>query len=244
VIVDASGRPSEARDRTASRPARDIRVLIADDEALVRAGFRVLVDSAPGLSVVGEASDGVQVVRQARALEPDVVLMDIRMPIMDGLEATKVILDGDQDPLPRILIVTTFDQDEHVFEALRGGASGFMLKDTPPEKLLDAIAIVAAGEALLAPAITRRLIAEFARQPRAAARPAEDALALLTERERDVLQQVAAGKSNTEIAAALYLSVATVKTHISRLLDKLDCRDRAQLVVVAYETGAAIPGQR
>ena len=242
--ADAPGRPSEAGDDTASRPPRDIRVLIADDEALVRAGFKVLVDSAPGLSVVGEARDGIQAVRQARALKPDVVLMDIRMPVMGGLEATKVILDGDQDPPPRILVVTTFDQDEHVFEALRGGASGFVLKDTPPEKLLDAITIVAAGEALLAPAITRRLIAEFARQPRAAARPAEDALAQLTERERDVLQQVAAGKSNTEIAAALYLSVATVKTHISRLLDKLDCRDRAQLVVVAYETGAAIPGLR
>ena len=178
----------------APRPARDIRVLIADDEALVRAGFKVLVDSAPGLSVVGEASDGVQAVRQARALKPDVVLMDIRMPVMGGLEATKVILDGGQDPPPRILVVTTFDQDEHVFEALRGGASGFVLKDTPPEKLLDAITIVAAGEALLAPAITRRLIAEFARQPRAATRSAEDALAQLTERERDVLQQVAAGR--------------------------------------------------
>jgi DNA-binding NarL/FixJ family response regulator len=222
---------------------RDIRVLIADDEALVRAGFKVLVDSAPGLSVVGEASDGIQAVRQARALTPDVVLMDIRMPVMDGLEATRVLLDGDQDTPPRILIVTTFDQDEHVFEALRGGASGFVLKDTPPEKLLEAIAIVAAGEALLVPAITRRLIAEFARQPRAA-RPARDALAQLTDRERDVLEQVAAGKSNTEIATALYLSVATVKTHIGRLLDKLHCRDRAQLVVVAYETGAAIPGQR
>ena len=244
VTADSPGRPGEASDDTGSRPPRDIRVLIADDEALVRAGFKVLVDSAPGLNVVGEASDGVQAVRQARVLKPDVVLMDIRMPVMGGLEATKVILDGDQDPPPRILIVTTFDQDEHVFEALRGGASGFVLKDTPPEKLLDAITIVAAGEALLAPAITRRLIAEFARQPRPAAQPAEDALAQLTERERDVLQQVAAGRSNSEIAAALYLSVATVKTHISRLLDKLDCRDRAQLVVVAYETGIAIPGQR
>jgi DNA-binding NarL/FixJ family response regulator len=222
---------------------RDIRVLIADDEALVRAGFRVLVDSASGFTVVGEASDGVQAVRQARALKPDVVLMDIRMPVMDGLEATKVLLDGAADP-PRIIVVTTFDEDEHVFEALRGGASGFVLKDTPPEKLLDAIAVVAAGEALLSPAITRRLIAAFSRQPRAATRPAQDALAQLTERERDVLQQVAAGKSNTEIGAALYLSVATVKTHISRLLDKLGCRDRAQLVVVAYESGAAIPGQR
>lgn len=209
-----------------------------------RRGRRCHLGLVLGLSVVGEASDGVQAVRQARALKPDVVLMDIRMPIMGGLEATKVILDGHQDPPPRILIVTTFDQDEHVFEALRGGASGFVLKDTPPEKLLDAITIVAAGEALLAPAITGRLIAEFARQPRAAARPAEDALAQLTERERDVLQQVAAGRSNSEIAAALYLSVATVKTHVSRLLDKLGCRDRAQLVVVAYETGVAIPGRQ
>ncbi|MBO0773343.1 MAG: response regulator transcription factor [Actinobacteria bacterium] len=244
VAADAPGRPDEAGDGAASRPSRDIRVLIADDEALVRAGFKVLVDSAPGLTVVGEASDGVQAVRQARALKPDVVLMDIRMPVMGGLEATRVILDDGPHPPPRILIVTTFDQDEHVFEALRGGASGFVLKDTPPEQLLDAIAVVAAGEALLAPAITRRLIAEFTRQPRAAARPGQDALGQLTGRERDVLQQVAAGKSNTEIAAALYLSVATVKTHISRLLDKLGCRDRAQLVVVAYETGAVIPGRR
>jgi DNA-binding NarL/FixJ family response regulator len=222
--------------------ARDIRVLIADDEALVRAGFKVLIDSAPGFTVVGEASDGIAAVRQARALRPDVVLMDIRMPVMDGLEATRVLLDDDQRS--RILIVTTFDQDEHVFEALRGGASGFVLKDTPPEKLLEAITTIAAGEALLSPAITRRLIAAFASQPRAEARPAGDALAQLTERERDVLQQVATGKSNTEIAAALYLSVATVKTHVSRLLDKLDCRDRAQLVVVAYETGITVPGQR
>jgi DNA-binding NarL/FixJ family response regulator len=244
VTADTPACPGEAGDDGASRPARDIRVLIADDEALVRAGFRMLVDSASGISVVGEASDGVQAVRQARALRPDVVLMDIRMPVMGGLEATKVILDGDQDPPPRILIVTTFDQDEHVFEALRGGASGFVLKDTPPEKLLDAIMVVATGEALLAPAVTRRLIAEFARQPRAAAQPASDALAQLTGRERDVLRQVAAGKSNSETAAALSLSIATVKTHVSRLLDKLNCRDRAQLVVVAYETGITIPGQR
>ncbi|HET9081963.1 MAG TPA: response regulator transcription factor [Trebonia sp.] len=236
-------REATAGEDEAGRDNRDVRVLIADDEALVRAGFRVLVESAPGISVVGEASDGVQAVRQARALRPDVVLMDIRMPVMGGLEATKVILDDGQAPPPRIIIVTTFDEDEHVFAALRGGASGFVLKDTPPERLLDAIRIVAAGEALLAPAITRRLIAEFTRHPHPAARPAGDALAQLTQRERDVLEEVAAGKSNPEIAAALYLSVATVKTHISRLLEKLDCRDRAQLVVVAYETGVVTPGQ-
>jgi DNA-binding NarL/FixJ family response regulator len=221
----------------------DIRVLIADDEALVRAGFTMLIDAAAGLIVIGEASDGIQAVRQARALRPDVVLMDIRMPVMSGLEATSVILDGNQESPPRILIVTTFDEDEHVFEALRAGASGFVLKDTQPEKLLEAIATVAAGEALLAPAVTRRLIAEFTRRPRPG-RLKQEALAQLTGRERDVLGQVAAGKSNTEIAAALYLSVATVKTHISRLLDKLSCRDRAQLVVAAYEGGAAVPGQQ
>jgi DNA-binding NarL/FixJ family response regulator len=220
-----------------------IKVLVVDDEALIRAGFKVLIDSVPGFTVVGEASDGVQAVRQARALRPDVVLMDIRMPVMGGLEATTVILD-ELDPPPRVLVVTTFDEDEHVFAALRGGASGFVLKDTPPEKLLDAITTVAAGEALLSPTVTRRLIAAFARQPSAARPPAGDALEQLTERELDVLRQVAAGKSNPEVAEALSVSVATVKTHMSRLLDKLDCRDRAQLVVVAYETGVAVAGQR
>jgi DNA-binding NarL/FixJ family response regulator len=224
------------------RPPGEIRVLIADDEALVRAGLRVLVDSAPDLHVVGEAADGVQAVRQARALQPDIVLMDIRMPIMHGLEATKVILDS-AGPPPRILIVTTFDDDEHVFEALHSGASGFVLKDTPPEQLLDAIRVIAAGEALLTPSITRRLIAEFARSPRPAQLPAA-ALAQLTERERQVLVQVAAGLSNAEIAGSLHLSIPTVKTHVSRLLSKLDGRDRAQLVVFAYETGVAAPGRR
>jgi DNA-binding NarL/FixJ family response regulator len=224
------------------RPPDQIRVLIADDEALVRAGFRVLVDSAPDLHVVGEAADGIQAVRQSRALRPDVVLMDIRMPIMHGLEATKVILDADGGPPPRILIVTTFDEDEHVFEALHSGASGFVLKDTPPEQLLDAIRVIAGGDALLTPSVTRRLIAEFARTPRPAA-PAGAALAQLTERERQVLGQVAAGLSNAEIAARLHLSIPTVKTHVSHLLGKLGGRDRAQLVVFAYEAGVAAPGR-
>jgi DNA-binding NarL/FixJ family response regulator len=224
------------------RPPGEIRVLIADDEALVRAGFRVLVDSAPDLHVVGEAADGIQAVRQARALRPDIVLMDIRMPIMHGLEATKVILDS-AEPRPRILVVTTFDEDEHVFEALHSGASGFVLKDTPPEQLLDAIRVIAAGDALLTPSITRRLIAEFARSPRPAPPPSA-ALAQLTERERQVLVQVAAGLSNAEIAGSLHLSIPTVKTHVSRLLSKLGGRDRAQLVVFAYEAGVTAPGRR
>ena len=176
-------------------------------------------------------------------LKPDVVLMDIRMPVMDGLEATRMILGGSPgSPAPRILVVTTFDDDANVFAALRSGASGFVLKDTPPEQLLEAIRIVAAGDALLTPSITRRLIAEFARTP---AQPAVDeGLAMLgdlTERERDVLVQVAAGRSNAEISAALHVSVATVKTHVSRLLAKLGARDRAQLVVLSYELGVAEP---
>ena len=231
-------------DGRAGASGDPIRVLIADDEALVRAGFRVLVDSAPDLQVIGEASDGVQAVRQARALKPDVVLMDVRMPVMHGLEATKVILDSDQDPPPRILVVTTFDEDEHVFEALRNGASGFVLKDTPPEKLLEAIRVIAGGEALLAPGITRRLIAEFASRPRPVPPAGDEVLARLTEREHEVLTLVAAGMSNAEIAASLHLSVATVKTHVSRLLTKLNSRDRVQLVVIAYQAGIAVPAPR
>jgi len=222
----------------------EIRVLIADNEALIRAGFKILVNSAADLLVVGEAADGVQAIQQVRSLKPDVVLMDIRMPVMSGLEATKVLLDADSQIRPKVIVVTTFDEDEHVFEALRSGASGFVLKDTPPEQLLEAIRIVAAGDALLSPSITRRLIAEFARQPKPAASPAADALAQLTSREREVLGHIAAGLSNGEIAASLQLSVTTIKTHVSRVLAKLDARDRAQLVVTAYETGLTTPGHR
>ncbi len=217
-----------------------ITVLIADDEALVRAGFRLLVEYAADLDVVGEAENGAQAVSQARALKPDVVLMDIRMPVMDGLEATRMILDGSRDHVPRILVVTTFDDDENVFAALRSGASGFVLKDTPPEQLLEAIRIVAAGDALLTPSITRRLIAEFARAP-APHTLAQPIVGQLTEREREVLAQVASGRSNAEVSAALHISHATVKTHVSRLLAKLGARDRAQLVVISYELGIAEP---
>jgi DNA-binding NarL/FixJ family response regulator len=217
-----------------------IRVLVADDQALVRAGFGVLVDSAADLQVVGEAGDGVQAVELARRERPDVVLMDIRMPTMDGLEATRRITALDEAAAVRILMLTTFHLDEYVYQALRAGASGFLLKDTPPAELLAAIRIVAAGDALLAPRVTRRLIQEFARRPGPA--PATpDALGALTEREREVLVLVAGGLSNAEIAAQLVVSPATSKTHVSRVLTKLGARDRAQLVMLAYETGLVTP---
>jgi DNA-binding NarL/FixJ family response regulator len=218
-----------------------IGVLIADDEALIRAGFTVLVEAAPDLSVVGEARDGAEAVRLAARLRPDVVLMDVRMPVMDGLDATGRIAAANPTGDTRVLVVTTFDQDEVVFEALRAGASGFVLKDTPPEQLLDAIRVVAAGEALLAPAVTRRLVEAFVQvsRPPAGRHPGLDTL---TEREREVLVAIAAGRSNTELARDLYVSPATVKTHVSRLLAKLGARDRAQLVVIAYESGVVVPG--
>jgi DNA-binding NarL/FixJ family response regulator len=218
-----------------------IRVVVADDQTLVRAGFRLLVDSAADLEVVGEGGDGAEAVELARRERPDVVLMDIRMPVMDGLEATRRIAADELLAGVRVLMLTTFDLDEYVYQALRAGASGFLLKDTPPGDLLAAIRVVAAGDALLAPGITRRLIAEFARRPDPT-RAAPAALQALTDREREVLALVARGLSNSEIAARLVVSPATSKTYVSRMLAKLDARDRAQLVAIAYETGLVTPG--
>jgi DNA-binding NarL/FixJ family response regulator len=218
-----------------------IRVVVADDQTLVRAGFRLLVDSASDLEVVGEAVDGAEAVELARRERPAVVLMDIRMPRMDGLEATRRIAADELLDGVRVLILTTFDLDEYVYQALRVGASGFLLKDTPPADLLAAIRVVAAGDALLAPGITRRLIAEFARRPDPS-RVAPAALQSLTDRERAVLGLVARGLSNSEIAQRLVVSPATSKTYVSRMLAKLGARDRAQLVAIAYETGLVTPG--
>jgi DNA-binding NarL/FixJ family response regulator len=201
-----------------------IGVLVADDQAIVRAGFRLLIDSEPDMTVLGEAADGAEAVAAARRTTPDVVLMDIRMPVMDGVAATRLIAAG--GARSRVLILTTFDLDEYVFAALHAGASGFMLKDRPPEELLSAIRVIAAGEALLAPNVTRRLIEHFIRQPEPL-RPPAGALEVLT----------AAGLSNTEIAGKLVTSVPTAKTHVSRILAKLAARDRAQLVVIAYQSG-------
>jgi DNA-binding NarL/FixJ family response regulator len=213
-----------------------IRVLVADDQALVRGSFRLLVDTAPDLTSVGEAATGTEAVELARREKPDIVLMDIRMPGMDGIEATRQITTDPQTSAVRVLILTTFDLDEYIFAALRAGASGYLIKDTPPPDLLAAIRVVAAGDALLAPSVTRRLIAEFTSRPDPARHPTAT-LAEATEREREVLTLIGLGLSNTEIASHLNVSLSTTKTHIGRLLMKLGARDRAQLVIAAYDTG-------
>jgi len=217
-----------------------IRVLIADDQELVRTGFRMILSGEPDITVVGEASDGLAAVELARGLGVDVVLMDIRMPGIDGIEATRRL--GAAGSPARVLVLTTFDLNEYVYEALRAGASGFLLKDAPAAQLVTAIRVVADGEALLAPSITRRLIAEFAQRPAPSARPA--AMEELTERELEVLRLIARGLSNAEIAKELFVGDATVKTHVARILMKLDLRDRVQAVVAAYESGLVQPGPK
>jgi DNA-binding NarL/FixJ family response regulator len=221
-----------------------VRVLIADDQAMVREGFTVLLNAQPGIEVVGEATNGEEAVRQTAALAPDVVLMDVRMPVVNGLDATRRIVSELPEPRPRVLILTTFDLDDYVYEALRAGASGFLLKDASAAKLAEAVRVVAAGDALLSPAITRRLIAEFARLgPAQGLGPAARGQAPnLTHREAEVLALIARGLSNSEIAAELVVAEQTVKTHVGRVLAKLDLRDRAQAVVYAYESGLVRPG--
>jgi DNA-binding NarL/FixJ family response regulator len=219
-----------------------MRIVVADDHDVVRSGFAGLLDTQPDFTVVGTAPDGLEAVRLGRELQPDVILMDIRMPGIDGIEATRR-LTGRGSHGPRILVLTTFDLDEYVYDALRAGASGFLLKDVTAERLFDAVRVIAAGDALLAPAVTRRLISEFAQRPSATPQPAA-ALAELTARETQVLQLVAEGLSNSEIAGRLVVTEETVKTHVSRILNKLGLRDRTQAVVTAYETGLVTPGSR
>jgi DNA-binding NarL/FixJ family response regulator len=215
-------------------------VLIADDQALMRAGFRMILEAEADLEVVGEAADGREAVAEAARLRPDVVLMDVRMPEMDGIEATRRLLDGNGDT--KVVMLTTFDMDEYVYEALRAGASGFLVKDVPPEQLVAGIRSVASGDTLVAPSVTRRLIQEFVRRPPDALRTPPTELARLTAREVDVLKRMASGRSNAEIATEFFLSEATVKTHVAHVLAKLGVRDRVQAVVFAYESGLVTPG--
>ncbi len=218
-----------------------IRVLIADDQKLVRSGLRMLVDSADDMEVVAEAADGSEAVALARELAPDVVLMDVRMPTMDGIEATRELLGSQKAADIRVLVLTTFDLDEYVYEALRAGASGFLLKDTDPDALLEGIRVIAGGDALLAPSVTRRLVEQFASRPGLSPTAARR-LDALTEREREVLVLVARGLSNVQIGQKLFISPATAKTHVGRVMMKLDAHDRAELVVAAYESGLVVPG--
>jgi DNA-binding NarL/FixJ family response regulator len=216
-------------------------VLIVDDQALVRAGFRMILEAEEDMEVVGEAADGREAVTEARRLRPDVVLMDVRMPDVDGIEATRRLLVEDGSAL-KIVMLTTFDMDEYVYDALRVGASGFLLKDVPPEQLVDGIRAVAKGDALLAPSVTRRVIEEFVRRPPTSVRTPSPRLAELTARELEVLKLIARGLSNAEIAKQLFVSETTVKTHVAHVLMKLDLRDRVQAVVAAYESGLVEPG--
>jgi DNA-binding NarL/FixJ family response regulator len=220
-----------------------IRVAVVDDQALLRAGFGVLLESATDIDIVGSAANGVEAIDLVLRTKPDVVLMDIRMPVMDGLEATRRILADDRCAGVRVLILTTFDLDEYVFAALRAGASGFILKDTPPAELLAGVRLVATGEALLSPSITKHLIESFIRRPVETVEAQSSTIDVLTDRERDVLALVARGLSNAEIGSELYVSPATVKTHVARILTKLGARDRAQLIVIAYESRLVRPGQ-
>ncbi len=223
--------------------AGQVRIVVADDHQVVRAGFAALLDTQPDFAVAGTASDGAQAVRMCLQVRPDVVLMDVRMPGTDGIEATRQLASaGVGAPVPRILILTTFDLDEYVYDALAAGASGFLLKDVTAERLFDAVRVVAAGEALLAPAVTRRLISEFARLRARPTGHRSAALASLTPRETQVLRLIAAGLSNPEIAVQLVVTEETVKTHVSRVLGKLGLRDRTQAVVTAYESGLVVPG--
>ncbi len=222
-----------------------IRVLIVDDQQMVRVGFRMILETDAEITVVGEASDGIEAIEVAARCAPDVVLMDVRMPRMDGIEAATRLLSSRVEPegRPRVLMLTTFDLDDYVYAALRAGVSGFMLKDAPAEQLIDAIRVVDGGDALLAPSVTRRLIDEVSRQPPRTGLDMAPGFDQLTERETEVLRLVAKGQSNAEIADALYLGEATVKTHVGRLLAKLNLRDRVQAVVLAYETGLITPGE-
>jgi DNA-binding NarL/FixJ family response regulator len=218
-----------------------VRVLLADDQPLIRAGLRVLIADTPDLQVVGEAGTGIQAVALTRELDPDVVVMDIRMPAMDGIAATRMIVEGGS--AARVIMLTTFDDDDNVYGALRAGASGFLVKDMALDDILDAVRVVAAGDALIAPSVTRRLIAEFAGRPVASAPTRPATVTGITEREREVLTLVGQGLSNTEIAERLTISVATAKTHVARLFTKLDARDRVHLVIMAYEMGLVAPSR-